>query len=116
MILQSAFCLSFYVTLGLACSCLASAELFFFDWMGIFLMMTLAIILLAYAAEGRWSINQAAANIVALLIAVGAAGWIIFNLPRTEEDLIRGGVPWPAGLLPHVGPLLALLLLLRLFR
>ena len=44
------------------------------------------------------------------------AFWILYNLPRSDEDLLAAGVPWPAGLLPHLGPLLILLLLVKLFR
>lgn len=116
MSLQSAFRLSFYLTLGMACTCLASAETYFFDWTEYSLLGVLACIGIAYWVEGRWHINQSNANHLGLFIAMGAAGWILYSLPRSEQDVIDAGVPWPAGLLPHLGPLLVLLLLVKLFR
>ncbi len=37
-------------------------------------------------------------------------------MPRSEADVLAGGVPWPAGLLPHLGLLLLVLLAVKLFR
>ncbi len=114
--LAAAFRLSFFVTLALACACLALAETFFLWWMGYFLVATLILICLAYRHEGRWLLSTDTANRLGMVIAVGAAFWLMANLPRSEEDLQATGVPWPAGLLPHLGPLLLVLLLVKLFR
>src|SRR5262245_4853461 len=116
MSLQGTFRLSFYLSLALACCCLASAELYFLNWMGIFLAVILGIIAFAFFAEGRWSLSLAASNRLGLVIAIGAFAWIYYNIPHSEDDLIAGGVPWPAGLLPLLGPLLVVLLLAKLFR
>jgi transglutaminase-like putative cysteine protease len=116
MSLPTAFQASFFVTLGLASACLALAESFFLWWMGYFLLGTVALLALAYRCEGRWSLSADAANRLGLVIAIGTGFWIVCNLPRTEEDLLAADIPWPAGLLPHLGPLLVLLLLVKLFR
>jgi hypothetical protein len=116
MALATAFRLSFFVTLALACACLALAEMFFLWWMGLFLVGTLLLLGLAYRWEERWVLSADAANRFGMVIAIGTAFWILYNLPRSDEDLLAAGVPWPAGLLPHLGPLLILLLLVKLFR
>jgi hypothetical protein len=116
MPLTTAFHLSFYVTLGLASACLALAETFFLWWMSFFLVGTLILLWLAYRWEGRWALSADAANRLGMVIAIGTAFWILYNLPHSEEDLMAAEVPWPAGLLPHLGPLLILLLLVKLFR
>src|SRR5262245_47000249 len=116
MSLATAFKLSFFVTLGLACACLALAESFFLWWMGYFLVGTLVLLAVAYRAQGRWALSADAANRLGMLIAIGSAFWILYNLPHSEEDLLAAEIPWPAGLLPHLGPLLILLLLVKLFR
>ena len=66
--------------------------------------------------KARWLLSTDTANRLGMVIAVSAAFWLMVNLPRTEEDLQATGVPWPAGLLPHLGPLLLVLLLVKLFR
>lgn len=116
MALQSAFRLSFYVTLALACTCLAAAELFFLDWIWSGLVVIVIFIAVAYRVEGRWELSLEAANQVGLLIGIGVVGWLYFNVPRSQAELVAGGVPWPAGLLPPLGPLLVVLLLVKLFR
>ena len=116
MPLMTVFRLSFFLTLALACACLALAELFFLWWVGFFLVGTLVLLGLAYRWEGRWVLSADAANRLGMVIAIGSAFWILYNLPHSDEDLQAAGVPWPAGLLPHLGPLLILLLLVKLFR
>jgi hypothetical protein len=116
MPLATAFRLSFFVTLALSCSCLALAETFFLSWMGLFLAGTLALLATAYRLEERRLLSADAANRLGMVIAIAAAFWILYKLPRSEDDLAAAGVPWPAGLLPHLGPLLILLLLVKLFR
>src|SRR5436190_16841357 len=94
------FHLSCYWTLGLATVCLGFAEMFFLGWMVWFLPATLVLVGLAWRYEGRWQLSESAANSIGVLIAFGMLGWIVFQLPRNDEDLLAAGVPWPAGLLP----------------
>jgi hypothetical protein len=107
---------SCYTTLGLAAVCLGFAEMFFLGWMPWFLAAILVVVGLAWKFEGRWQLSEPAANSVGVVIAFGMLGWIVFQLPRNEEDLLAAGVPWPAGLLPHLGPLLMILTAVKLFR
>lgn len=116
MRLEALFHLSFYVTLALAAGCLALPATFFLWWMPFLLIAILTLIILAWRHENIWVISEAAANQIGVFIAVGAAGWILFQIPRSVDDVAIGGVNWPAGLLPHLGPLLMVLLVVKLFR
>jgi len=111
-----AFRLSFYTTLAISCLSLGVAEFYFIPWMMVLAVMAVGMIVLAYQKEGRWALNEELANILGLLIGASSLAWIYFQLPRSEEELVARGIPWPAGLLPHVGPLLLGLLLVKLFR
>ncbi len=116
MRLETLFHGSFYLTLALAALCLASSSTFFLPWMPVFVLGMLALLFLAWRQEGVWVLSEMAANHLGVFIAIGAAGWILYQIPRSEDDLLRAGVNWPAGLLPHLGPLLMILLIVKLFR
>ena len=116
MRLESLFHLSFYVTLALAGACLTLPSTFFLGWMPFFLAGFVVLGYQAWRHEGGWTLSESAANHLGVFIAIGAAGWILFQVPRSEEELISGGVNWPAGLLPHLGPLLMILLIVKLYR
>jgi transglutaminase-like putative cysteine protease len=116
MRLDTAVRLVFYLTLAMACACLSYAEIHFLWWMPAVLALTLALLAVAFRVEGRWSLSHDQANVLAVAIALGTVVWIIAQLPRTDEEVLASEVPWPAGLLPHVGPLLVLLLVVKVFR
>jgi transglutaminase-like putative cysteine protease len=116
MVRAPLFHLSCYTTLGLAIVCLGFAEMFFLGWMPWFLLAVAMLVGLAWKCEGQWQLSEPAANSVGLVIAFGMLGWIVFQLPRNDEELLAAGVPWPAGLLPHLGPLLMILTAVKLFR
>jgi transglutaminase-like putative cysteine protease len=116
MRLEPLFHFCFYLTLAVASACLAISSAFFVIWMPGLLVLTLVLLFLAWRHEGRWLLSDTAANHLGVFIAIGAVGWILFQVPRSEEDFIAGGVPWPAGLLPHLGPLLMVLLVVKAFR
>ncbi len=110
------FHLSCYVTLSLAAVCLGFAELFFLSWMPWFVAVIGVLFGLAWKYEGRWQLSDPGANSIGLVIAFGMLGWVVLQIPRSEADLLAAGVPWPAGLLPHLGPLLMILTAVKLFR
>src|SRR5947209_3069454 len=117
MRLDTTFRLSFYTTLALACGCLAQAEAFFVFWFP-FVCLPLAAVafVLAWRHEGRWIIHDTAANYLGIGIGLAIVIWIMLQLPRDDAELVAGGVPMPAGLLPHLGLLLFVLLSVKLFR
>ncbi len=116
MRLESLFHVSFYVALALAASGLALPTTFFLEWMPYFLGAMLFAYFLAWRHEGRWLLSEAAANYIGVFIALASGGWILLQVPRSHEEVVAGGVNWPAGLLPHLGPLLMVLLAVKLFR
>src|SRR5437764_9570291 len=105
----STFHLSFYLTLALAMLCLVLAEFFFLVWIPALLVLCYVAFYVAWRLEGRWQLSEQAANSIGLVISFVMIGWIIFQIPRSEDDLLAQGVPWPAGLLPYLGPLLMVL-------
>ncbi len=116
MAIPSLFRLSFFITLALACVTLTVANLFFLPLLPIFLGGVLVLIAYAWHSGERWQLSEQAANHLGIVIALGTLGWILFQLPRSEDDFVAGGVSYPAGLLPHLGPLLMLLLCVKIFR
>jgi hypothetical protein len=114
---DTAFRLSFFLTLGMACACLVQAEAFFMPWFP-YVVLPLAVLVfaLAWRFEGRWVINDTGSNYLGIFIGLASGGWILLQVPRSDADLAAGGVSWPAGLLPHVGLLLLMLLVVKLFR
>ncbi len=117
MTLDTTFRLSFYVTLALACICLAQAEVYFLQWFpALCLPLAVLVLVLAWRFEGRWVLHENAANYLGIFIGLATGGWVLAQLPRSEADLVATGVPWPAGLLPPLGPVLLVLLAVKLFR
>lgn len=116
MSLASAYRLTFHLTLAWATFALAQADSFFLRWMPYFAVAAIGLIVLAWRYEGRWEMSESTANHLALAIALACFGWILYKLPRSDEDLAVGGVPWPAGLLPHLAPLVTVLILAKLYR
>lgn len=116
MRLDRLFRISFFVTLGLAACCLALAETFFLPWLSLMLPVLVGVFALAWNKEGLWVLGETAANYLGIVIALASSAWILFHVPQTEEQVLASGVPWPAGLLPQLAPLLLILLAVKLFR
>ena len=113
---MQAFRLSFYLTLALATLCLGVAESLFLSWILVLVAVAWIAFFLAYRYEGRWVLTASAANGLGLFIGILSIGWIVSRVPRTEEEFLAQGVPWPAGMLPHLGPMLILLTTAKVFR
>jgi transglutaminase-like putative cysteine protease len=107
-----------YLTLILATACLGYAELLFLPFMPFFLIPVGLLLVAAFFLEGRWLIPIWGANALGLAITAGTVAWVRYLYVQRLEgaDFSGGTIPWPAALLPHVGPLLMLLLLIKLFR
>jgi hypothetical protein len=106
------------LTLLLATGCLGYAELQFLPAMPWILAAVIALVGLAFALEGRWWLPVWAANVLGGLISVFAVVWMGRLYLRSEMnlDIGAGDLPWPAALLPHVGPLVMALLVVKLLR
>jgi hypothetical protein len=115
MRLDVKFRLSVYLSLVLASACLGQAEEAFLPGVLVFIMAVGLLFALAFTLEGRWSLTIVSANLLGMVIAAGAGFWIFFHLIKPPSGL--GSVaPWPALLLPYLGPVLMCLLLAKLFR
>jgi transglutaminase-like putative cysteine protease len=116
MRLDLAFRLSTYVTLAFAAGCLAYAEDKYVPgvaWFGVAAGVALVV---AYILEGRWTMPNSAANLLGGVIAVGTGAWVAvraFAQPAEDSPLSS---PWPAALLPYLGPLLMVLMIAKLVR
>ncbi|MBY0526108.1 MAG: DUF3488 and transglutaminase-like domain-containing protein [Gemmataceae bacterium] len=116
MTLESAFRLSFYLTLGLACACLAYAENPVLPEMAL-LTLPIAVALVAgYLSEGRWAMSVAWANAVAGIIAACVAVWTFLRMVEAPGGPAADGTLLWVRLLPHLGFLLIILMLAKLFR
>jgi protein-glutamine gamma-glutamyltransferase len=115
MRLDVAFRLSSYLTLGLACLCLAVAEQYFLPGIYLFLLTILVLLALAWFIEGRWALPISASNLLGAVIGLGAFAWIGHRSYVASQEMLQG-VTFPAAMLPFLGPLLMVLLLVKLLR
>jgi len=109
------FRLSTYLTLTAACVCLVYAEWDIMPEIGLFAIVTAALVLVAYLVEGKWALSIRAANLVGGLIAAIAGIWAAYLAIRPSTGLMRS-IPWPTSMLPFLGPFLMILLPAKLFR
>jgi transglutaminase-like putative cysteine protease len=103
-----------HLTLALAGVCLAFAEREFLPEVAVALVPFLGLVALAYLVEGHWVLPTWAANVLGLVIA-GATGWW-FTLRLREAESWAGHVSVSAALVPYLGPVLMVLLVVKLFQ
>ena len=109
-----AFRLSTYLTLALACLCVSYAEWNVLRQASYFGAVVLMLLGLAFWCEGRYELDLAAANRLGFVIGVVTAGWIAVQFVNKNSLIYT--LPWPASLLPYLGPLLMILMPAKLFR
>jgi transglutaminase-like putative cysteine protease len=114
MFLHRCFRLLGYLTLALSCAALIFAEAPFLPDLQFCLLPLLALLLVAWWVEGRWSLPVWGANLLGLLIAGGGASWLVTQL--TDDESLLARVPLHLALLPYMGPLVMAALLVKLFR
>ncbi|HEV3146254.1 MAG TPA: hypothetical protein VGZ47_20370, partial [Gemmataceae bacterium] len=113
--LNRLFLTSTYLTLALACVCLAYAEFGLMPEIVFVAGMVIVLLLVAYTAEGKWSLSNWGANLLGGAVAAGAGTWIVFRSMRPSGEYLQT-IPWPASMLPFLGPVLMLLLPAKLLR
>src|SRR5688500_13196285 len=116
MPLTAAFRLSLYLSLGLACMSLAYAETPFLPEITLFSFLTGGLLIFAYVIEGRWELSLTAANFVGMALASLLGIWVAYQIFRPAADSLLATLPWPTGLLPYLGPLLMVLIPVKLLR
>jgi transglutaminase-like putative cysteine protease len=113
--LSTLFRFSTYLSLTLATLAIGISESSQIEGAAAFYLLVGLAILTAYLCEDRWLIPKSIANVLALLILAGWALWVRFSMSGaaavedTSSDLLRL-------MLPRAGPLLAVLMLVKLFR
>jgi protein-glutamine gamma-glutamyltransferase len=113
--LLRSFRLSTYLTLAMACLCLGYSE---GDLLPEGPYITAAVILslgIAYRLEGRWSLSLRAANFVGGALILLLVAWIAFQFVRDTTALLQF-LPFPAFILPYLGPVIMILIPAKLFR
>ena len=112
MRLDSAFRLSSYLTLGMACACLGYAAQPFLPEVAYLIVPVTALLLVAYFVEGRWSMTDLVTNLVATpIIAAGVGIWAAYRLTEPAHGPAEGMV-----FLVLMGSFLTILMLAKLFR
>jgi protein-glutamine gamma-glutamyltransferase len=113
--LLRAFRLSVYLTLALACLCLGYAEGDLLPESPYITALAIVLIAVAHRVEGRWSLSLQSANSVGAVLAAALIGWIGFQFVRGPVGVLDL-LPFPANLLPYLGPILMILAPAKLFR
>ncbi|MGE3804299.1 MAG: DUF3488 and transglutaminase-like domain-containing protein [Gemmataceae bacterium] len=115
MTAEMSFRRSSYLTLAIASSALAQAESIFFPEMALFVVPVLMALALAYVFDGRWAMSNLWANLIGLGISIGFGVWIAHQLVHFQA---RHGIvaPWWVMIMPFFGPVLMVLMLVKLFQ
>ena len=109
------FRFSIYLTLALACICLGYAEGTLLPESPYITGAVILLIVVSYRLDGRWSLSLRAANIVGGCLILMLFAWIAMQFLREPPDFAQH-LPFPALLLPYLGPVLMILIPAKLFR
>jgi len=111
-----AFRLSTYLTLALGCICLGYSEWDYLPEVTFFTGVVTILMVVAFFRADRKGIelSLSAANRLGAAIAVIAVIWLFVQYRRPES--LMNTLPWPAGGLPFLAPLLMILVPAKLFR
>jgi hypothetical protein len=110
-----AFRLSTYLTLFLSCLALGYAEWDLLPEASVFTLVVAGLLGLAFRQEGKLELSLVAANRLGMVIGIVAMCWLAFQVVRPTGGLIYR-LPWPASMLPYLGPLVMILMPAKLFR
>ena len=113
MLVDTFYRLFSHAALAFSCACLLEAEQQFLPAPEWAIPPVLVVIGLAFFLEGRWSLPDTAANVFAVLIAAGGVWWLVEQVYRPSGPVV---LPLPTGLVPHLGPMIMALLLVKSFR
>ena len=109
-----AFRLSTYLTLALSCVCLGYSEWDLLPESGVLAVVVLVLLAVSFRSGTRYELDLQSANRVGLVIGLLAAGWMAYQFVNKNSLIYT--LPWPASLLPYLGPLLMVLMPAKLFR
>lgn len=110
-----AFQRSVYLTLILCCVCLSYSEWDYLPEVSAFAGAVILMMIVAYRLDGRAKhLSLKSANFVGAGIFVLAIVWLGYHFNQPQS--LMNTLPWPAGGLPFIAPLLILLMPAKLFR
>ena len=109
------FRFSTYLALGLACATLGYSEFGYLPSVTAFTVAVLGMMVVAFRRDGRNEISLATANRVGLVIGIAVIAYLAFQFFRPGVSLLDR-MPFPAGLLPYLGPVFLVLIPAKLFR
>jgi hypothetical protein len=115
MRLDFAYRFAGYLTLALSCACLIHAEALYLPGIGWSLLPVLLLIAVAYHLEGRWALPDWAGSTLAGVICAGLMTVFIIQISQ-DADTFAALAPLPVLLVPYAGPMLVILLLIKLFK
>jgi hypothetical protein len=107
--------LTMHLTLALAGVCLSCAEAPFLPEILVLLPVYVGLVALSWRRIGGWAMPAWAANLLGVGIVAGAGLWMAQRIGDGDDTWSRD-VPVAVLLIPHLGPVLMALLLVRLFR
>jgi hypothetical protein len=102
-----------HAALALSCACLLQSERQFIPVAEMAIMPVIGIVLFAWLIEGRWTMPNGAANLFGVLIGLCGLWWMLLQIYNPSGPIV---LPMPTGLVPHLGPIMIALLLVKLFR
>ncbi|HET6575188.1 MAG TPA: transglutaminaseTgpA domain-containing protein [Fimbriiglobus sp.] len=109
-----AFRLCTYLTLALSCACIGYSEWDLLPESGVLAGVVLVLLAVSFRSGGRHELDLQSANRVGLVIGLLAVGWLAYQFINKNSLIYT--LPWPASLLPYLGPLLMVLMPAKLFR
>jgi len=115
MQLLRSFRLSVYLTLGFACLALHYAEDGLLPETPYITAVVIALLFVGYRLEGRWALSLHAANMVGAALTLLLVGWIALQFVP-QRSAILAQIEFPTKLLPYLGPVLMILIPVKLFR
>ena len=108
------FRLSTYAALISACVCLGYSEWDLLPEAAVFAALVVALLIGLFFFESRFELSLAAANRVGLGIGIVSAAWLAYQF--INQNSLIYTFPWPASLLPYLGPLLMVLIPAKMVR
>ena len=99
-----------HLALALSTTCLIESENQFVPGFMVMLPFFYALFWVSYSGSGERTLKPWMTNIIGLTIAVLGTGWVVFKINQANTPL-----PMPTAVVPLVGPILAFLVMLRLF-
>ena len=102
-----------HLALALSTTCLLESEVAFVPGLIMFLPLFYAFLWISYVSKGRRILATSVSNFLGVLISVLGCFWVFSKIYKDVGS--PQSLPMPTALVPFVGPILAFLVMLRLF-